>query len=72
MSMTTHSTFQRRSLHRISSAKAPEGQQSHWVSMGGEDFFLMFRLYGPGEAAVGVAAELHIPIGFWPKIFLSI
>jgi hypothetical protein len=31
--------------------KAPEGQESNRVSTGGEDFFLMFRLYGPGEAA---------------------
>jgi hypothetical protein len=31
--------------------KAPKGEESNWVSTGGEDFFLMFRLYGPGEAA---------------------
>jgi hypothetical protein len=31
--------------------KAPKGEEGNWVSTGGEDFFLMFRLYGPGEAA---------------------
>lgn len=27
---------------------APEGQEANWISTG-EDFFLLFRLYGPSE-----------------------
>jgi len=29
--------------------KAPKGMESNWIPTG-EDFFLLFRLYGPGEA----------------------
>ena len=29
--------------------KAPEGMESNWIPTG-EDFFLLFRLYGPGKA----------------------
>ncbi|WP_338097747.1 DUF1254 domain-containing protein [Methanolapillus ohkumae] len=29
------------------SAKAPEGKESNWIPTKGEDFFLIFRLYGP-------------------------
>ena len=30
-------------------SKAPAGLESNWVPTGGEDFFLMFRLYGPDK-----------------------
>ena len=28
---------------------APEGLESNWIPTAGEDFFLLFRLYGPGK-----------------------
>ncbi len=30
--------------------KAPAGLESNWIPTVGEDFFLLFRLYGPEEA----------------------
>jgi hypothetical protein len=30
--------------------KAPAGLESNWIPTAGEDFFLLFRLYGPEEA----------------------
>jgi hypothetical protein len=30
--------------------KAPRGKEANWIPTG-EDFFLMFRIYGPEEAA---------------------
>ena len=30
--------------------KAPAGLDSNWIPTAGEDFFLLFRLYGPEEA----------------------
>jgi hypothetical protein len=32
------------------SEKAPEGLESNWIPTAGEDFFLLFRFYGPEEA----------------------
>ncbi len=29
---------------------APPGLESNWIPTGGEDFFLLFRFYGPEEA----------------------
>lgn len=29
---------------------APKGQESNWIPTAGEDFFLLFRLYGPEES----------------------
>ena len=29
---------------------APKGQESNWIPTAGEDFFLIFRFYGPEEA----------------------
>ena len=32
------------------SKTAPEGLESNWIPTNGEDFFLLFRLYGPEDA----------------------
>jgi hypothetical protein len=29
---------------------APKGFESNWIPTAGEDFFLLFRLYGPEES----------------------
>ena len=31
--------------------EAPEGLDTNWIPTGGEDFFVMFRLYGPEDSA---------------------
>jgi hypothetical protein len=41
----------RSSNHQVYFAPtSPKGKEANWIPTG-EDFFLMFRLYGPGEAA---------------------
>lgn len=37
------------SMNLYFGSKAPAGLESNWVPTGGEDFFLMFRLYGPDK-----------------------
>jgi hypothetical protein len=31
-------------------SKAPEGYESNWLPSAGEDFFLIFRFYGPAKS----------------------
>jgi hypothetical protein len=38
--------------------EAPKGQESNWVPTGGDDFFLVFCLYGPEEAAFDKSWQL--------------
>jgi len=37
---------------------APEGKESNWIPTNGEDFFLIFRFYGPEEAYYDKSFEL--------------
>ena len=37
---------------------APEGMASNWIPTNGEDFFLLFRFYGPQEAYFNKSFEL--------------
>jgi len=37
------------SVDRYFTAEASKGLESNWIPTGGEDFFLLFRLYGPDE-----------------------
>ncbi len=39
-------------------ATAPSGKESNWIPTSGEDFFLLFRLYGPEEAYFDKSFEL--------------
>lgn len=39
-------------------AKAPSGKESNWIPSAGDDFFLLFRLYGPEKPFVDKTWEL--------------
>ncbi len=39
-------------------ATAPSGKESNWIPTSGEDFFLLFRFYGPEEAYFDKSFEL--------------
>jgi len=40
------------------SKTAPEGMESNWIPTNGEDFFIIFRFYGPGDAYYDKSFEL--------------
>ena len=48
----------RRSVDLYFGASAPTGSESNWIPTSGEDFFVMFRFYGPSEAYLDKSFEL--------------